>query len=147
MHIHFSYMYICTYLQHTRVHAFVCINKIIHVHVLANPNCELFHDFRDTMNDDDPVDHLWIGLFNEQQFESAESCRVDVGTPDESEINQCRNRFVWVDGSARTSFQPWRSQEPNTVQDRCIRLEQTRWAASPCDIGLGFICRKGMLLL
>ena len=84
-------------------------------------------------------------MFNEEQFDDDVSCRVDTGGITNNQIDQCRNKFVWVDGSTRTNLQPWRNQEPNTDNDKCVRLERDQWAASPCHLELGYICREGKL--
>ena len=103
----------------------------------------IYRMYSEAPDEDDPVGNLWIGLFNEEQFANAAACRVDTGDYTETEITQCRNNFVWVDGSGITNFQPWRFQEPNTENDKCVRLERNQWAASPCDLELGYICRGG----
>ena len=87
--------------------------------------------------------NLWIGLYNEEQFDDDSSCRVDTEDITNRDITECRNKFVWVDGSNTTDLQPWRIQEPNSDNDKCVRLERNQWAASPCDLEMGYICREG----
>ena len=102
---------------------------------------------RGDVDDDSAFTPLWIGLYNEEQFEEDSACRVDLPDLTDENIAECRDKFVWVDGSSRTDFQRWGFDEPNSNNDKCVRLEQNQWVASPCGLELGYICREGNMYI
>ena len=59
----------------------------------------------------------------------------------------CRNKFVWVDGSTNVPDFWVYNGDPGSVE-KCVRLRDpfdgnNAWAAYTCDTELMFICKSG----
>ena len=91
---------------------------------------------------------LWIGLYDPDNFNNSDEssncgCGSDVTSLD---CTECRNRFVWVDGTPTNSdFAPWHGSEPQ-FWEACVRMTDNdfvSWGGYPCSNQIDYVCSRG----
>ena len=90
-----------------------------------------------------------MGLYDREHFtETDESSNCECGSFDvtRNECQECRDHFVWIDGTRINAFAPWHDSEPD-LGERCIRLANgdgvILWRGSPCSEQLDYVCSRG----
>ena len=84
---------------------------------------------------------LWIGLYNEEEFNSENSCGCGSAA-DSEECTQCRNKFKWVDTRVGSGYTQWAGTEPDG-NEKCVRLRNDGLVGTVCGREFGFICYQG----
>ena len=94
------------------------------------------------------MDQLWIGLYDRDYFSDTDEsnychCGFDVGS---TECRECRDRFVWIDGTpVNNDFAPWNDNEPQ-LEERCVRMtddDLEQWRGLTCSIQIDYVCSRG----
>ena len=103
----------------------------------------MFCAFRDSAVEN----QLWIGLHDREHFDDETDTCSCLFAPSQTECDQCRQRFVWVDETpVSDDFAPWEGTEPSSG-DKCVRLTDSdtnkRWSGSPCSTKIDYVCSRG----
>ena len=91
---------------------------------------------------------MWIGLYDRDHFtdtDESSNCRCGFGV-DPSDCQDCRDRFVWIDGTPVSDhFAPWNDNEPQSGE-RCVRMTDDtveQWRGYSCSSAIDFVCSRG----
>ena len=99
--------------------------------------------------DSEITNQLWIGLYDKEHFyDETQTCTCSLVEP--NACRECRNRFVWVDGTSENEdFALWSGSEPQ-FGEKCGRLTNgatnQRWSGSPCSTEIDYVCSRGIYL-
>ena len=90
-----------------------------------------------------------MGFYDRDHFndtDSSSNCACGLGF-EPGACGDCRNRFVWIDGTPLSDFAPWHNSEPD-LGERCVRLakgnnDEVLWRGISCSEQLDYVCSRG----
>ena len=89
-------------------------------------------------------DHFWIGLYLPA---NVQDCGCDGNTASRV-CQECKNQFIWVDGSENIP-EFWALPTDPADGQRCVRLREainddSVWTGTDCNLRLKYICKAGI---
>jgi len=90
---------------------------------------------------EDVLNNLWTGLTRGH----VDDCRCSSPSTLTAICTQCRDSYVWSDGSSMDYQDGWSAtSEPG--EDYCTKFTSDGWSAEPCDTLLQSVCERGAFL-